>query len=402
MRPNTLDVWAGLSLAGKLQSEESREGRKYVFAYDPSAIDAVSLTMPTRLESWVEKDLHPIFQMNLPEGSLLDAIRQAIAKIIGEDDLSILMATGGNQIGKNKFVLPGENALDQQKQVESLSEILTYPDTTELFHELVDKYALRSGVSGVQPKVLLNATGRDTLAAQKYIVKSWGQDYPQLAANEFFCMSAALKSGLPVPPFHLADNGGLFVMQRFDIDKNGQILGFEDMCSLLGLGAKQKYNSTYERVAKVIKYFVSSENKAQARKQFFASLVLSSMVQNGDAHLKNFGVVYAETHGPVAIAPVYDIITTTAYLMNDVPALSIDGCKKWWPRKMLEKYARDLLFLTNKEIREIIEQTGDAVVDTSHILAAYTADHPEFREVGQKMLECWNRGLQVFLPAVRG
>jgi serine/threonine-protein kinase HipA len=57
--------------------------------------------MPVRLESWISRELHPIFQMNLPEGVLLKAIRRAIVKLIGEDDLSILRVTGGNQVGRN-------------------------------------------------------------------------------------------------------------------------------------------------------------------------------------------------------------------------------------------------------------------------------------------------------------
>ena len=39
----------------------------------------VSLTMPVRLESWVSRDLHPVFQMNLPEGALLETIRRSLA-----------------------------------------------------------------------------------------------------------------------------------------------------------------------------------------------------------------------------------------------------------------------------------------------------------------------------------
>ncbi len=50
--------------------------------------------MPVRLESWLSRDLYPIFQMNLPEGALLEAIRRAIAKIAGEDDLTILRFAG--------------------------------------------------------------------------------------------------------------------------------------------------------------------------------------------------------------------------------------------------------------------------------------------------------------------
>jgi serine/threonine-protein kinase HipA len=63
--------------------------------------------------------------------------------------------------------------------------LLTYPDTRELFHELVARYALRSGISGVQPKVLLEASQRGALTSSGYIVKSWGTDYPCLAANEY-------------------------------------------------------------------------------------------------------------------------------------------------------------------------------------------------------------------------
>ena len=174
--------------------------------------------MPVRMESWVIPELHPIFQMNLPEGALLAAIRQAIAKLIGDDDLSILRVTGGNQVGRNRFSLPGAVAPGLVESPESLEELLSYPDTIELFHELISRYSLRSGISGVQPKVMLDATQRGTIASAGYIVKSWGTDYPQLAANEFFCMSAAKLAGLPVPEFHLSDNGGLFVMKRFDVN----------------------------------------------------------------------------------------------------------------------------------------------------------------------------------------
>ncbi len=175
---SSLAVWAVDKRAGLLARELRQE---YVFAYSPDA-DAdvqVSLTMPVRLESWVSRDLHPIFQMNLPEGALLEVIRRAIAKVMGEDDLTILKVTGGNQVGKNQFSLPGDESPYNEDAFESLEELLTYPDTKELFHELVSRYALRSGISGVQPKVLLEATERATLASSGYyIVKSWGMDYP--------------------------------------------------------------------------------------------------------------------------------------------------------------------------------------------------------------------------------
>jgi len=399
MSANLLAVWAAGCRAGLL--DRTPDQRQYVFAYDQSVAspDArVSLTMPVRLESWLSRDLHPIFQMNLPEGALLEAIRRAIAKLAGEDDLTILRVTGGNQIGRNRFSLPGDTAPGVVETAESLDDLLSYPDTEELFHDLVARYALRSGVSGVQPKVMLDATERGTAAVGGYIVKSWGADYPQLAANEFFCMTAAKRAGLPVPEFHLSGNGGLFVMKRFDLAE-GYSLGFEDMCSLQALGTAQKYGSTYERVARTIKDYVSGEFLQAAREQFFASLVLSCMIRNGDAHLKNFGVLYERPGQPVRLAPVYDMVTTVAYIPKDVPALSLAGTKKWWPRKVLEKFAVSHLALPVGKIGQIFEEMAEGVNNTLGILAVYMEEHPEFREVGNRMQVAWNEGLTDTLSA---
>jgi serine/threonine-protein kinase HipA len=389
----SLAVWAAKVRSGILARER---GQEYVFAYSADARTEaqVSLTMPVRVESWVSRDLHPIFQMNLPEGALLEVIRRAISKVVGDDDLSILRVTGGNQVGRNRFSLPGEAFPEISETPESLEELLTYPDTRDLFHELVGKYALRSGISGVQPKVLLDAKERGALSSARYIVKSWGTDFPYLAANEYFCMTAARRAGLPVPEFYLSDNGGLFIMRRFDLTKGGVSMGFEDMCSLQALGTPQKYGSSYERVARSIRDFVSGEHVMPAREQFFATLVLSVMVRNGDAHLKNFGVLYASPGQTVTFAPVYDVVTMTAYIKNDVPALSLAGTKKWWPRKVLEQFAVTHLTLPVRAIRDVFDRVAEAVSETGRMIPGYVAEHPEFREIGEVMIAQWDQGVK--------
>jgi len=331
--------------------------------------------------------------MNLPEGALLEAIRRAISKVIGEDDLSILRVTGGNQVGRNRFSLPGDDAPGISETSESLEEMLAYPDTVELFHELVAKYALRSGVSGVQPKVLIEAAERTTLTSSGFIVKTWAGDYPCLAANEYFCMTAAKHAGLPTPDFYLSDNGGLFLVRRFDVAPDGKHRAFEDMCVLQGLGTAQKYSGSYERIAKSIRDFISGPNQAAAREQFFSTLVLSVAVRNGDAHLKNFGVLYDAPMCPVVFAPVYDLVTTTVYISKDVPALTLEGSKRWWPRKMLEKFALSHLSLPVSKIREIFDRTGQAVAETRHGISDYMRDHPEFEKIGAKIIDVWEEGL---------
>ena len=389
---SSLAVWVAGKKAALLACEKRNE---YVFAYAPDvSTDAqVSLTMPVRLESWVSRDLHPIFQMNLPEGALLETIRRAIAKVIGEDDLSILRVTGGNQVGRNRFSLPGDEIPHLAETRESLDDLLTYPDTLELFNELVARHALMSGISGIQPKVLLEATERATMASAGFIVKSWGNDYPHLAANEYFCMTAAKRAGLRTPEFFLSDNGGLFIMRRFDIAPDGFPIGFEDMCSLQALGTAQKYTGSYERLARSIRDFVSGDKLMESREQFFATLVLSMMVRNGDAHLKNFGVLYSSPLDAVSIAPVYDVVTTTAYIKKDVPALSLAGTKKWWPRKVLDRFAIVHLSLQPSTVADIFSRMSAAVMETRGIIPDYIADHPEFREVGKLMMAAWEEGV---------
>lgn len=58
-----------------------REGGRYLFGYDADAARAaeVSLLMPLRLEQYASRELHPIFQMNLPEGYVLERLRSASA-----------------------------------------------------------------------------------------------------------------------------------------------------------------------------------------------------------------------------------------------------------------------------------------------------------------------------------
>ena len=49
-----------------------------------------------------------------------------------------------------------------------------------LFDELLDRFALNSALSGVQPKVLATVENKATLKIDDYIVKSWGDEYKEI------------------------------------------------------------------------------------------------------------------------------------------------------------------------------------------------------------------------------
>lgn len=76
-----------------------------------------------------------------------------------------------------------------------------------------------------------------------------------------------------------------------------------------------------------------------------------------------------------------------------VPALALAGTKKWWSRKVLEKFGVTHLALLYGKIGQIFEEMAAGVNDTRKMLSAYVNEHPEFHEVGSRMLAAWNKGV---------
>ncbi|CRM82948.1 type II toxin-antitoxin system HipA family toxin [Pseudomonas sp. 58 R 3] len=312
----------------------------YLFRYDAKAQaqSAISLTMPVRAEEYRRRELHPIFQMNLPEGYVLEQLRNRLAKTVKVDPMLLLALSGSSAPIGRVFVISDQiNELIQRNgppaNGESLAEILAWDGAQDLFADLVDRYILRAGISGVQPKVLVpekpqTPEHKFTSKTNDLIIKSGRDEFPGLAINEYLCMSIARDAGLPVPPFYLSQNHKLFIMRRFDRDAQLNSLGFEDMTTLMGLSAEQKYTKSYAAIAKAVRAFCSPENQRSSLDQLFDSVALSCIVGNGDAHLKNFGVLYSDPiKFDARLAPAYDIVNTTAYIPEDTLALDLSGNK---------------------------------------------------------------------------
>ena len=400
-----LDVWVTPHVVGSLD-RHSREAGASTFAYR-SAIqpgEDVSLTMPWSLESYrYQNGLHPVFQMNLPEGRLRESIELSFRKRVkGFDALSLLEVVGRSQIGRLRFA--NDPGVIDQVPLQSVSELIAYDGSEELLIDLLERFSTVSGVSGVQPKVLIRdgvhgegeafAQSRVTVKGATHIVKGWNRnEYPHLAANEFFCMNAARRSGLEVPEFTLSENNQFLVVKRFDRTEEGEYLGFEDFCSLNGIGTAEKYDGSYEKLAKRIRQFVSPELQASALEVYFRSLTLSCIVRNGDAHLKNFGVLYTASNKPVRLAPAFDIVSTTAYIKKDTLALTLDGSKRFPAAKKLIAFAKMHCNLQPAKAKLIIEEVADAVAETVAGLRQHTLDFADFKSVGEAMLSEWKEGL---------
>ncbi len=348
---NRLNVNVDSKNAGKLVKEND----EFIFLYTNEDIkNFISLIMPVRQKPYIYNKLHPIFEMHLPEGYLLSIIKKHFSKIAKTDDFGLLKIISSSIKGRISYetdsvIVTNNLTLDD----------LLHPKSDTLFDELVNRFALNSALSGVQPKVLATIENKTTLKIDDYIVKSWGEDYPELALNEYYCMKIVKLANIEVTEFFISDDEKLFIMKRFDkIDDN--YIGFEDMCVLMGKQRDDKYEGSLEQIVKTIKTFVSAQHKKSSLINFFKMTYLNYRLKNGDAHLKNFGLIYSGIDD-IKLAPAYDVVSTVVYIKNDIPALLLLGSKKWWDKKYLEKFGIQTCSLTKKELDNAILECENAV-----------------------------------------
>lgn len=402
-----LRVWSDSRKAGHLGHAARGPGSS--FAYDQEALPerAVSLAMPKRLASY-EQDigLHPIFEMNMPEGALRERLRLAFAKEAGRfDDLDVLAVTGRSQMGRIRYTAPDAD-LDQDVPFQSVDEILARRRDGSLLTHLMQRFAAYSGISGVQPKVLIRdqtdtpTPERSAIRGATHIVKFWDRhEYPHLAANEFFCMRAAERAGLDVPRIRLADDGAALVVDRFDLRPDGTYRGMEDFCVLNGKRASEKYDGGYERaVFRRLRDNITDPLALRAdTERLFALFVLNCGIRNGDAHLKNFALVYDDVLGMPRLSPVYDLITTTVYLPGDRMALTLDG-KPFWPdARRLTALGTQRCGLAPHAVSQTLERVADAMTGTMADIRYYATENADFRDTAARMEAAWTEGIRTSL-----
>jgi len=226
--------------------------------------------------------------------------------------MHLLALVGENGIGRLGYRLPGQTSVPQSAPMPR-EELLALQYSPQVFDALVAAYlSTGAGVAGMQPKIMV--PDRPTIPIPNVIVKAASAAYPHLAANEYLCMRAAAKAGIANAQCELTHDGQMLLVDRFDVDAQGQRTGFEDIAALMGLCvrdtlADRKYQGSYQRVVDVLRAIRVPASEIRA---FYEQLVFSVMVRNGDAHLKNFGVLY-DTADSVRLAPMFDVVTTTIY-----------------------------------------------------------------------------------------
>jgi serine/threonine-protein kinase HipA len=314
-----------VSIGDAVQTGQLLRASTYEFRYlapEPDQPTVALLMPPSESLTWQDGDLFPPMDQNLPEGDLFMRIRELFPKR-PMTPMHMLALVGRNGIGRLGYSLP-DQAEPSLPRTLSKGELLSTRYTPEVFSELVAAYlSTGAGIAGMQPKIMV--PDRPTVPIPSLIVKATSAAYPGLAANEYLCLTAAKQAGIEVPSFALSDDGQMLVLDRFDLvvhaDGRVERLGFEDIAALAGLRVRdilsdRKYQGSYQRVAELLRQFQLHSSNLH---RFFEQVAFSIMVRNGDAHLKNFGLLY-RSREDVWLAPMFDVVTTSIYKYTQSPS----------------------------------------------------------------------------------
>lgn len=345
---------------------------QFEFTYHSDAQSPVAVSMPVDNRFYQDGALFPIFEMNIPEGFIRHRITERLRKHIQVDEMLFLALQGNMGIGCIGYETEG---IEQEAvSAENLAEILAWQGSVELFDELVNKYLLQSSISGIQPKVLVPEVAAQTekgaLIMPSLIVKSGDEEYPGLALNEFICMRLAKACQINTPEFWLSDDQQLFVMRRFDLKADGGCRAMEDMAVLQGKSTNDKYRSSYESMSKVLQFY-SSDLQAD-NETLFKMLVHSCMVGNGDAHLKNYAMLYDDIED-MRISPLYDVVNTQIYTPADTLALKLGKSKGFPDRKRIIDFGKATGV---KRCEDIVDEMAEQIRAELDVLVDYTKAMP--------------------------
>jgi serine/threonine-protein kinase HipA len=169
----------------------------------------------------------------------------------------------------------------------------------------------------------------------------------------------------------------------------------EDFCVLNARRTDEKYRGSYETsIMKRFTQFANSPHLVEDMERLFTLIALNCALRNGDAHLKNYGIVYDDVQGEARLAPVYDLVTTSVYLPKDSMALTLNGSTRWPSAKDLQRLGETRMGGSPARVTAILERIADSMSEIASVMARYITVHPEFAEIGSLVLTQWKVGIE--------
>jgi serine/threonine-protein kinase HipA len=288
---------------------------------------------------WIKRQrLHPVLSNLLPEGALREMLSLGL-KVHIDDEFQLLGYLGQDLPGA---LIATPMAIGDVPAYVLQSEAVPEP-VALTFEEGIYHFSL----AGVQMKFSMRRQdGRYQICTSgeygEWIVKTPSTRHKNVPLNEYSAMRLAEVAGVDIPEIRLVEMDKLdrlpsiklpnekyaYAIHRFDRSGRERI-HTEDFAQVLFKYPHEKYDSAnYEQIGKVLYHF-TGDGLANVQ-QFARRLLVNILLANGDAHLKNWSLIYADRITP-QLASAYDIVTTRVYMEDERKfALNLGNTREWY------------------------------------------------------------------------
>lgn len=283
--------------------------------------------------------LHPVLSNLLPEGVLRDFLSQAM-KVHRDSEFALLSWLGRDLPGALVAdPIPASEipqlALKHHGKIEP--SVIDIPDTRAHF-----------SLAGIQMKFSMrDQDGRyitgDQHAPGDWIIKTPSTLHPFVPLNEYTAMTLAALAGVDIPDIklipmsnietlasiNLPDEPLAYGIRRYDRLPGNERVHSEDFAQVFFAYAHDKYHkASYDQIGKLI--YRNSAHGQRDAVQMAIRLLVNVLLANGDAHLKNWSMIYRDGK-QAELSPAYDVVTTKAYIADERHyALNLAGSKNWY------------------------------------------------------------------------
>ena len=335
-----LDVFLLGERVGVLESDRGNLSFRYLPEYLKQAdAVAISYSLPLQSEPFDSPTTGVFFDNLLPP----DVVRKRLGKILHlsrHNIFGFLKAIGGDCAGAIALYPPSgaESEASSKPTFRELSE----DEAAQILMDLPKRplnigkeEGFRISGTGAQDKLIACVKAGKILlplfgAPSTHIIKPPVEAYHDSVFNEFFCMRLAQAMGLPAPECEILTlkNVPYYCVTRFDREiADGEVcrLHQEDFCQLFSIDPEKKYeNEGGPTIPKCFQLIKKMRIGTAGQIDFLRRIVFNILIGNGDAHAKNFSVLYRGKN--IQLSPVYDLLCTEIYdsLAHDT-AMSIGG-----------------------------------------------------------------------------
>lgn len=272
--------------------------------------------------------LPSFFSNLLPEGGLREIVARRAN--VHRDREPALLAVLGEDLPGAVIVRPVDDAADQQDERDDDPEAVATPPSED---------TLRFSLAGAQLKfsVLYRAGTRGPTVpvggrGGNWIAKLPADTYANVPENEYEMVLWAGRAGITVPevdlvtvaeveglPVQLAPERRVFLSRRFDRPEPGVRIHQEDFAQVANVRVSARYGTlSYTSIAKIVRAVAGEDDFDEVIRR----LAFHVLIGNGDAHLKNWSLVYPDGIR-ARLSPAYDLVATVTYIPADKLGLKL-------------------------------------------------------------------------------